>query len=303
MKQHKQLWKEAFGSSDKYIDFFFRNRIGKLKAFSQYENGELSSMTYLDPNQVNFFGNELNLSYVTGVATKGKFRKQGRMKLLLKSAFEEEIEKKKPLIFVATLDEKYYYSLGFRGVFYRESWQVDEFKSIPGEVISFGKMQTEQQNEVVSFSNDQLRQGKYDFYTMRNLEYCRMQYKGMKALRGDMVGIYNQGHELFAVVEYFIQQGKCCVQEMICKERMDSDAINLLNAYVNGKGLLPKDVIDVLSSTFSSHNMERTKMLYMMARILDVERFVELVPLKVWRQAFPHVPEDRGLTLIISDNN
>ena len=163
-------------------------------------------------------------------------------------------------------------------------------------------MQTVQQNEVVSFSNDQLRQGKYDFYTMRDLEYCRMQYKGMKALRGDMVGIYNQGHELFAVVEYFIQQGKCCVQEMICKERMDSDAINLLNAYVNGKGLLPKDVIDVLSSTFSSHNMERTKMLYMMARILDVERFIELVPLKVWRQAFPHVPEDMGLTLIISDN-
>ena len=36
---HRELWKEIFGDTDKYIDYYFKEKAKKSKVYSRYEGG------------------------------------------------------------------------------------------------------------------------------------------------------------------------------------------------------------------------------------------------------------------------
>ena len=39
---HRELWKEIFGDTDKYIDYYFKEKAKKSKVYSRYEGDELA---------------------------------------------------------------------------------------------------------------------------------------------------------------------------------------------------------------------------------------------------------------------
>jgi predicted acetyltransferase len=90
-----QLYKLCFDDGDEFVDFYFKKRYRAENHFTILQNDKpvaaLQSIAYT----MNFFGTEINFSYLSAICTHPDFRKQGLMVKLLdkthKQLFADEI--------------------------------------------------------------------------------------------------------------------------------------------------------------------------------------------------------------------
>ena len=94
-EQVRKLWKECFGDTNAYIDYYFKHFYCKENEVLLLtdEQKELTSMLHMNPVLFKD-GNEIRKAcYIAGVATKPKDRKKGYMRILMNRAFSEMKEK------------------------------------------------------------------------------------------------------------------------------------------------------------------------------------------------------------------
>ncbi len=80
IRELKELWKEAFGDSDAFLDVFFTKVYSKDRTRIQRTDGKISSALY-------FFNCEFNgkkIAYLYAIATKKEFRNRGLCNALMK---------------------------------------------------------------------------------------------------------------------------------------------------------------------------------------------------------------------------
>jgi len=81
----KEIWKNAFGDPDWYINFFFENRFEPENTMVFMEDGKPVSMFFMLPAQINSDGSYKNAFYIYGVSTMGEYQGRGYSRALLKS--------------------------------------------------------------------------------------------------------------------------------------------------------------------------------------------------------------------------
>lgn len=120
----KELWKEAFGDSNEFIEHFMEHYYTPDRALLIKENGKLLSMLHILP----FVMNGEKVGYIYGVATAYEERGKGHASKLIRKAME--LARKKGYHALATIpaDEdlrQYYEKFGFKGS-YRALFQMPD---------------------------------------------------------------------------------------------------------------------------------------------------------------------------------
>lgn len=82
----KKIWRECFDDSDEYLDMFFSQVYDPAHVMVSEREGKTVSSLLLQPFAMNFHGVELPAKYICGAATLPRFRMQGIMSELLRSA-------------------------------------------------------------------------------------------------------------------------------------------------------------------------------------------------------------------------
>ncbi len=145
----KVLWKEYFGDSDGFIDFYFDKICSGNKIVVMREDGILTGMLHLNPYVFSRDGKEIiRTYYVVGVMVREGYRNQGRMKKMFDYAYSVLSSERIKFIYLWPANEAYYNGVGFGTVsqmvdiiFKKEDIELlrDEMVTSKSDV-EFGKM-------------------------------------------------------------------------------------------------------------------------------------------------------------------
>lgn len=128
----KKIWKEAFGDSDEYLDFYFKGYFHPEKVFVWEEEYPVSMVTVYDHEAyVDEKGQKMTCPCIFAVATLKAFQgKQYAMKLIWHILKEQEVYQPNGAIMIAPADEglrKLYHTVhGFSDYFSMKHLLIDE---------------------------------------------------------------------------------------------------------------------------------------------------------------------------------
>lgn len=135
----KDLWKEAFGDTDGFINLFFSLAFSFEHSLCVYESGSVAASLYWFDAHIE----ERKVAYIYGVATKKEHRSKGFSTALLKAAHKKLKECGYEAAILVPADEglfKFYGKLG-----YRECCFIDlERHSALAEASAFEKISAEE---------------------------------------------------------------------------------------------------------------------------------------------------------------
>ncbi len=117
------LWRECFGDTKEYTDFYFSWKVKDNRIVSIYKQERLSSMLHLNPYEVKVRNKTERLNYIVGVATRPEDRRQGLMKLLLETTLNQMYEEQMPFTYLMPAAEAIYLPFGFRIVYNQVPWK------------------------------------------------------------------------------------------------------------------------------------------------------------------------------------
>lgn len=145
----KVLWKESFGDSDGFIDFYFDKICARNQIVVMREEGLLTGMLHLNPYVFTSDNREIIRTYfVVGVTVREGYRNQGRMKKMFDYAYSVLSSERIKFIYLWPANEAYYKSLGFGTVsrmvditFRREDLELLRDEMVTSKCdLEFGKL-------------------------------------------------------------------------------------------------------------------------------------------------------------------
>lgn len=215
MIRQKQLWKCAFGDSDKYIEYYFTHKAPESICLCNEEGSVLCSMAFLTFYEAELFGKVEQIPYLVGVATEESYRHQGRMTKMLQSAFEKLKEQQVPLVVLSPADKAIYEPLDFVSCYERETMLFQGSGCSSFCLRKWKELKEYEQQKVVQMAEGCLRTEKFDFRFIRSIPYYEEVNREMQALDG-AVWTYWQGEVPIAVLNYIHENGEDIFTEVIC---------------------------------------------------------------------------------------
>lgn len=280
--EHRQLWKKVFCDSDKYIDFYFKEKAGKSIVYSKYEDGELASMAFFMPSRVIFRGQECICPYIVGVATRDESRHKKYMTLLLEQGLLDHKWRGAKIAYLSPADENIYTPFGFQGVYYRRQIEVVGNKKKWYGAVSFSKLEPELRNKAAEFASAQLYMSELDLYMCRSREYYELLHKEMKALDGKVI-VLRDGDFIKGVAAYIHEEDTYEVTEVICDPEDGKRVLESVCAYLGEtetKKVIFSDGYFLRNVTGPGIHIRQMEKPYIMAKALDEE--LDLTKLKVY---------------------
>lgn len=280
--EHRELWKKVFCDTDKYIDFYFKEKAKKSIVYSKHENNALASMAFFTPYPVMYRGKECICPYIVGVATREESRHKGYMTLLLEQGLMDYKRSGVKLAFLCPADERIYLPFGFQGVYYRRRLEVVGNKEKWFGAVSFSRLEPEIRKKAAEFANAQLYMSDLDLYMCRSTKYYEVLHKEMKALGGKVI-VLRDGGFIKAVVSYTHEEDTYEVTEVICDPEDGKEVLQSICAYLGEtetRKVIFSDGYFLEKVTGSGICIRQMEKPYIMARALDGEE--DLSGLKVY---------------------
>jgi predicted acetyltransferase len=129
-KQVKDLWKLCFDDSDEFIELYFNLRFNmQVNSWIDSGNQVIAALQRL-PYTLNYYGEELDVSYISGACTHPEYRNKGVMRRLIAESFA--LMSHQSVAFCTLIPAEdwlydYYGKLGFAPVFhYSMQDMIDE---------------------------------------------------------------------------------------------------------------------------------------------------------------------------------
>lgn len=245
---HRELWKEIFGDTDRYIEFYFKERAVRSSVYSKYAGDELVSMAFFTPYEVVYRGRECICPCIVGVATSPAHRHRGYMRGLLEQGLAEAAARGCPAAYLCPADEKIYEPLGFQSVQYRVVVRVSEAigdsragrrEHDPGwrdfTAQPFCSLRPHEQKEAAAFAAGKLQKALFDFYRKRDVFYYEGLQKEMEALDGEVL-VVREGSRLCGVVSYIYEDGGYEVTETVCESCDGQGVFDAVCGYLRRRG-------------------------------------------------------------------
>lgn len=242
MKQHKQLWRDAFHDTEEYTDYYFQNKAKRSEVFSSYDGTVLRGMAFFTPYTVIFRGAKRTAYYIVGVATHEKYRRQGCMSRLLQKGMEACAAKEgeDTLFFLCPETPRVYETLGFVTVYRHDEIIVERtghawFRTKRMKTLADGEKQ-----QVISFVKARIRQEKCELYMDHTVSYYEEVIHELRTLQGDVLVLYEKD-EVIAVVNYTYEEERFQITEWIGLREKGEKIAETLLAYWNSGCLYIED--------------------------------------------------------------
>lgn len=150
LKGIKELWKECFGDSDEYIDFFFSEHCLEKETLIYKEDSKVVGMLNLLPATMRTADGYIPVRYVYAVGTLVNYRGRGIAGKLLRYANQELIRQGIATILVPANEQlfQYYQKQGYQTLFYMKEEQK-EFDDLSNMVTASSFKENEINEEVI----------------------------------------------------------------------------------------------------------------------------------------------------------
>ena len=110
----RHLWEEIFTEdTTEFLDYYYSVKIKNNEIYVVEDNGEIVSMLHLNPYEMRVGDKLFQTHYIVAVATKGNYRKQGLMRLLLNHVMQVMADRGEPFTFLMPASEAIYKPFGF----------------------------------------------------------------------------------------------------------------------------------------------------------------------------------------------
>ncbi|MEI3155594.1 MAG: GNAT family N-acetyltransferase [Odoribacter sp.] len=285
------LWRQNFHDPEEFIQFYFDKKYSDRNSLVYEENGKALSALLMLPYPINWSGETLTTSYISGACTMREARNRGLMTFLLQKAFQEMNKQGIAFSTLIPAEErlfKYYGNLGYAPIF---DHSVEKYRITP-EVIS-----SQGQSPV-----------KYDpHFTAHLFQYFNQKMESRNCCiqhpqddyQAIVEEIYLSGGRLIATFNSNIPTGWA----IAIPER---DKIKIKEIFFNS----PEDKKTILETAFQIWHIPtiecfipptESSQSYGMARITDVQQLLQLqaqkhpdlsVSIKV---NDPHLPANQGI--------
>ena len=229
---HRKLWKEIFGDTDQYIDYYFEEKAKRSKIYSRYEKNELASMAFFTPYEMVYRGELCSCPYIVGVATREESRGRGYMRPNIEQGLDEFREAGARLAFLNPADEKIYQPFGFLPVYYRRQYEVYGNKKKWFEVVSLSQMSKEKMKDLEKFSCERLNASDLDLYMCHSAGYLAQLHKEMRALEGEVIVLW-EGGKIRGMAAYTREEDVYEVTEVICDPKDGRKVLESICAYLD----------------------------------------------------------------------
>lgn len=240
---HRELWKKVFCDTDRYIDFYFKEKAEKSKVYSTYEDDGLASMAFFTPYEMIYRGELCSCPYIVGVATREESRGRGYMRKNIEQGLEEFQKSGAKLAFLSPAAEEIYRPLGFAAVYYRRRLEVYGNKKKWYETLSLSRMNEREWKKLERFSCDLLAASGLDLYMHHSTAYYAGLCKEMKALEGDVAVLWEDG-EIRGAAAYTCEEGAYEVTELICDPEKGKKVVESLCAFLDEEETEKVTVLD-----------------------------------------------------------
>lgn len=222
----KNLWRRAFSDKEQYIDYYFQNKAGISRIYTDKENGTLVSMAFFTPYTVRLFQKRVTAYYIVGVATEEKYRGAHRMTRLLQDAMTEL---KDSLLFLCPENPAVYTSLGFQPIYWQTPLLIGpDYHAEPlhGTICRWESLKNKQ--AVIDFANTVLAQEMFDLYIERSVMYYNQVAAELRALNGNLLTICDDTGNISAIVNLICEEGQYEITELITRPEYGAGIMSLL---------------------------------------------------------------------------
>jgi predicted acetyltransferase len=154
-----KLYREAFGDSEAYVDYFFSQKANAGNAFYEFsENGGLASALYLFDMKISIASAPLPSGFIAGLATFIEHKNKGYASKLMQKTFEAAYSQGKYLIVLHPSSPRFYEKFNFAPLNFMKERAVAyaagsglKYNFQPAGINSFSQIYEIYQNFVKSF--------------------------------------------------------------------------------------------------------------------------------------------------------
>ncbi len=242
-QEHRQLWKEAFDDTEKYMEYFFFAKAPGSQILEDREDGQLCSMAFFTEYDAVLCGQKCRLPYITGVATGEKYRHEGRMSRILSEGMEWWRRRECPLVFLSPADTAIYEPLGFVPVYHRETTILEGTAKQSLKIMRWNELSTAQKKKTSEFAEKWISFLKNELHLLHHVAYYEEVHRELQALDGSLL-IFIQEDEIVGVANWIYEAMENEVTELICIPHKAKRVAESLLAWI------PGDTVKIDDSAF-----------------------------------------------------
>ena len=138
----KELWQLCFHDDERFVNLLFDNLYRDENTVCFEKGGEVTTALQMLPYRMSFGETSLDVSYISGAATRPEYRNRGLMGRLLKESFEIMRSRNIPLSALIPAESwlyDYYASMGYASVFFHVI--CDDIYLDGGDVVALADSQ------------------------------------------------------------------------------------------------------------------------------------------------------------------
>ena len=219
----KALWKEAFGDSDSFIDWYFANKVLPGNSVGIFDGGLLSAL-HMIPYRICVQGRPVDSMFIAGAATTIKRRGEGLMRRLLLESLE--IMRSRGI----TMTHLYPFSHGFYEKYGWATYTFMEKISGEGENNSGAEIIQTRDAQLLRAVYEEMMKG-YDGYVVRGKREWDWRMGELFSDGGRAAVALDNGRPA-AYMLYFVEEEKINVIETAFS---DDSYIGSLVSYLTGR--------------------------------------------------------------------
>jgi predicted acetyltransferase len=241
----RKLYEQAFPEDEKpFVDFYYESVMERNLVIADVEDEKIISMAHLNPYDVMLRGKRYRLDYIVAVATDETARRQGRMRKIMTQLLNDLKLSRCPFTFLEPANPLYYAPFDFTYVSDREKRIIrPDIRSR----IGTGPYGGENADEVITFTNAWLREHA-EIFCERNAGYLERLGRELAACGGRLSVLTDEAGKVCGTEAFDYADTEEADCRMICSDDLTER---------KGK---PEP--------------------FMMARIVDLQEFLKVIPLK-----------------------
>jgi len=286
LPEAKALWKEAFGDSDAFIDWYFRHKVLPDHSLGLFDDG-LISMLHMIPFIIRLQGKPVKSLMIAGAATKKERQGEGHMRTLL---LESLVEMRSRGIFITHL-------YPFKHSFYEHfGWAT--YTHVHRETVTEAPLR--RNIEVIETTDYQALEPiykrmmrTYDGYVVRGNREWRWRMGELKADGGKAVLLIRDDNAT-AYMLYYGSKRKADVIETVYSDEGD---VGALLSYILRQGYSRVDYFLPSQSRGSKFGMARVVDAQALLRFLDAEKLLEGVGITDDFASWNHMPAEKNISI------
>lgn len=279
----RDLWTYCFNDSQAYVDFYFKNKYKPEKTMVVEEDGRILSSIHLNQHRLKVSGRDLATSYIVGVSTLAEARGRGFMADLMSSSLYQIRDMDQSFAILMPIDHRLYRRYGFETCYDMQEVKLDiidlkKFK-LDG---SFRKAGQDSLGDLVDIYSSAM--ARYNGAAIRDSKYFSEFIEEMDLEGGHIYICYRDGQPT-AYLAYSMDGEDFFVREVYYNDMKAYQSVLkfIFNHNTQCKSVTINTAVDDRLMDILDNPKDASFELkpFMMARIVDLEKFVEDLDLRL----------------------